>query len=130
MQPTMMQPTMMQPTMMQPNPVPQMDAGNRNVKNLPYDSNGKRDWSFSLLGCCGDCGACKYSESLRRYPLTEFQVAVHAGVPVFYTREIEDALIISIHKANRILVATKPSLQTVGSTLSFKLLSIWVGSCR
>lgn len=34
--------------------------GNRNVKNLPVDSNGERDWSFGLLSCCGDCGACKY----------------------------------------------------------------------
>lgn len=100
------------------------------MKNLPLDSNGKRGWSFGLLGCCGDCNACKYPKSLRRYLLTEFQVAVHAGVPVFYTREIEGALIISINKANQILVAMKLSLQTVGSTLSLKSLSIWVGSYR
>jgi hypothetical protein len=105
-------------------------SGNRNVMNLPKDSNGKRAWSFGLLSCCGDCGACKYPESLTRYPLTEFQAAVHAGVPVFYTGEIGGALIISIHKAILILVAMNTLLQTVGSTLSFKLLSRGAGFYR
>ena len=51
-----------------PLPVPQMAFnGYRNVKNLPLDSEGKRGWSFGLLSCCGDCGACKYSESLREH---------------------------------------------------------------
>jgi hypothetical protein len=72
---------------------------------------------------------CKYLELLRRYPLTEFQAAVHAGVPVFYTREIGGALLISMKMANRILVAMIMSLRTVGSTLSsLKSLAIWVGS--
>ena len=119
----------------QPTPVPQMaitSTGNRNVKNLPLDSDGKRPWSFGMLSCFGDCGTCKYPESPRRYPFTEFQAAVHAGVPVFYTGEIGGALIILIHKATRILVAMKLSLQTltVGSTLSLKLFAKRVGSYR
>jgi hypothetical protein len=52
-------------------------------------------------------------ESLRRYPLTEFQAAVHAGVPVFYTREIEGALLISMKMANRILVVMTLSFPKV-----------------
>ena len=104
--------------------------GNRNVKNLPLDADGKRGWSFGLLSCLGDCGACKYLELLKSYPLTEFQAAVHVGVLVFYTQEIGGALIISINKAHRILVAMKLSLLTVGSTLSLKSLAIWAGSYR
>ena len=99
----------------------------------PLDSNSKRAWSFGLLSCCGVCGACKYPESLRRYPLTDFQAAsaVHAGVPVFYTRKIGGALIVSTHKAStRILFTMKLSLQTVSSMLSLKSLAIWVGSYR
>ena len=105
-------------------------GGNRNVKNLPRDADGKRAWSFGLLGCCGDCGACKYPETLRRYPLTKSQAAVHAGVPAFYMRKIGGALIISIPKVTRTLIAMIPSLQTAGSTPSFKLLAIWAGSYR
>ena len=121
----------------QPTPVPQMaiastQVGNRNVKNLPLDIDGKRPWSFGLLSCCGDRGACKYPESLRRYPLTEFQAAMHAFVPVFYTGEIRDALIISIQKATRILVAMKLSLQIVqvGSTLSLGSFAVGDGSYK
>ena len=105
-------------------------TGNRNVKNLPLDSDGKRAWSFGYLSCCEDWRACRYPESLRRYPLTELQAAVHAGVPVFYMVEIGGALIISIHMATQILVAMKASLQTVGSTLSLESLAVWVGSYR
>ena len=55
----------------QPSPVPQMavtvtSTGNRNVKNLPLDFDGKRPWNFGLLSCFGDCNACKCPESLRR----------------------------------------------------------------
>ena len=115
----------------QPTPVPQMAiTGNRNVKNLPLDSDGKRPWSFGLLSCFGDCRTCKYPESLRRYPLMEFQAVVHASVPVLYTVEIRGALTISIEKATRILVAMKLSLETVGSTLSLESLVEWVGSYR
>ena len=63
-------------------------AGNRNVKNLPLDSDGKRAWSYGLLSCFGDCRTCKYPKLLGRYPLTEFQAAVHASVPVLYMVEI------------------------------------------
>ena len=111
-------------------------SGNRNVKNLPLDIDGKRAWNFGLLSCFGDCNACKYPESLGRYPFTKFQAAMHAFVPVFYTGEIGGALIISIYKAIRILVAMKLSLQklvvgsTADSTLSLKLFAIRVGSYR
>ncbi|KIM42593.1 hypothetical protein M413DRAFT_444299 [Hebeloma cylindrosporum] len=33
-------------------------GGNRNVKQLPYNNDGKRDWSFGLLDCLGDCNKC------------------------------------------------------------------------
>ncbi|KAG8755061.1 hypothetical protein FRC14_004390 [Serendipita sp. 396] len=33
-------------------------GGNRNVKNMPYDSNGKRDWSNGTFSCFGDCMTC------------------------------------------------------------------------
>ncbi|KAF8166829.1 PLAC8 family-domain-containing protein, partial [Pholiota molesta] len=33
-------------------------GGNRNAKGLPLDAEGKRDWSFPLLGCFGDIGKC------------------------------------------------------------------------
>lgn len=58
------------------------------------------------------------------------QAAVHAGARVFYTRKIGGVLIISIHKATRILVVMKLSLETACYMLSFKLLSTWVGSYR
>ena len=58
------------------------------------------------------------------------QAAVHAGARVFYTRKIGGVLIISIHKATRILVVMKLSLETAYYMLSFKLLSTWVGSYR
>ena len=44
-----------------------MIFGSRNLKNLPLDSNGQRDWSFGLLSCCEDCNTCKYLESLRTW---------------------------------------------------------------
>ncbi|KZV89636.1 PLAC8-domain-containing protein [Exidia glandulosa HHB12029] len=31
---------------------------NRNPKNLPYNSDGKREWSEGLCDCCGSCGVC------------------------------------------------------------------------
>ncbi|KIM42590.1 hypothetical protein M413DRAFT_444295 [Hebeloma cylindrosporum] len=33
-------------------------SGNRNVKRLPYDQHGKRDWSFGLCSSCGECSKC------------------------------------------------------------------------
>jgi len=33
-------------------------GGNRNVRNLPYDATGQREWSYGLLGCCGDIKTC------------------------------------------------------------------------
>ena len=51
--------------MTQPEPIPLMSVlyGNRNAKNLPLDSNGKRGWSFGLLSCYGACATCKYLKS-------------------------------------------------------------------
>ncbi|KDR71148.1 hypothetical protein GALMADRAFT_159641 [Galerina marginata CBS 339.88] len=45
-----------QPEAMPPMVVP--GAGNRNVHNLPYDNDGKRDWSFGILSCLGDVDTC------------------------------------------------------------------------
>ncbi|KAF8801119.1 PLAC8-domain-containing protein [Phlegmacium glaucopus] len=45
----------------QPVPVAEMTLptpGNRNVLNLPLDSEGKRPWSFGLLSCLGDFNKC------------------------------------------------------------------------
>jgi len=33
-------------------------GGNRNAKNLPVNSSGKRNWSHGICGCCGACGTC------------------------------------------------------------------------
>ncbi|CAA7268707.1 unnamed protein product [Cyclocybe aegerita] len=49
------------PQTAQPQPTVPMSipgAGNRNVKNLPLDAEGKRDWSFGLLDCLGDISTC------------------------------------------------------------------------
>ncbi|EAU82268.2 hypothetical protein CC1G_08880 [Coprinopsis cinerea okayama7 len=35
-----------------------MGGGNRNVRGLPYDANGQREWSHGLLGCFGDIKTC------------------------------------------------------------------------
>ncbi|KAF9560042.1 PLAC8-domain-containing protein [Agrocybe pediades] len=46
----------------QPQPTQQMilppGGGNRNAKNLPVDSEGKRAWSFGLMDCFGDMNTC------------------------------------------------------------------------
>ncbi|KAF8638769.1 hypothetical protein AX17_001965 [Amanita inopinata Kibby_2008] len=46
----------------QPRPVQGMvvpqSGGNRNVKNLPLDNEGKRDWSFGLFDCFDDAATC------------------------------------------------------------------------
>ncbi|ESK88951.1 hypothetical protein Moror_13173 [Moniliophthora roreri MCA 2997] len=48
---------------MQPGYTPQMSigGGNRNVKNKPLDSNGKRDWSVGLCSCGDEDGGCFYA---------------------------------------------------------------------
>jgi len=33
-------------------------GGNRNVRGLPYDEEGNREWSHGLLDCLGDVDAC------------------------------------------------------------------------
>ncbi|KAK2464728.1 hypothetical protein APHAL10511_003304 [Amanita phalloides] len=33
-------------------------SGNRNVRNLPRDARGRREWSFDLCNCFDDCGTC------------------------------------------------------------------------
>ncbi|PPQ66821.1 hypothetical protein CVT24_008680 [Panaeolus cyanescens] len=38
--------------------IPGVRSGHRNVRNLPYDEHGKRDWSVSLFGCFADMGTC------------------------------------------------------------------------
>ncbi|KAF8630799.1 hypothetical protein AX15_002705 [Amanita polypyramis BW_CC] len=48
----------------QPQAVPQMTVapgGNRNVKNLPFNASGQREWSHSLLDCFSECGTCVYA---------------------------------------------------------------------
>ncbi|KAF9037082.1 PLAC8 family-domain-containing protein [Panaeolus papilionaceus] len=56
-----------QPVAEQPAPttemsIPDVRRGHRNVLNLPYDADGKRDWGVSLFGCLSDisttCLAC------------------------------------------------------------------------
>ncbi|KAH8085965.1 PLAC8-domain-containing protein [Cristinia sonorae] len=45
----------------QPVATPQMSVGgggNRNALNKSFDKDGKREWSYGLLGCFGDCGTC------------------------------------------------------------------------
>ncbi|KAF8589183.1 PLAC8-domain-containing protein [Ramaria rubella] len=45
----------------QPGATPQMQmnaGGNRNAKNVPFNSTGEREWSNGLCDCCGDCGTC------------------------------------------------------------------------
>ncbi|KAF9037077.1 PLAC8 family-domain-containing protein [Panaeolus papilionaceus] len=43
----------------QPQATPPMNIGGyRNVKNLPVNANGKRDWSFGLFGCMSDINTC------------------------------------------------------------------------
>ncbi|TFK17997.1 PLAC8-domain-containing protein [Coprinopsis marcescibilis] len=51
-------------------------GGNRNALNLPLDAEGKRDWSYSILGCFGDMKTCclatwcpclAYSRNKRRF---------------------------------------------------------------
>ncbi|KIM42594.1 hypothetical protein M413DRAFT_444301 [Hebeloma cylindrosporum] len=32
--------------------------GNRNVRGLPYDEEGKREWSHDLFDCLGDIDTC------------------------------------------------------------------------
>jgi Cys-rich protein (TIGR01571 family) len=38
-------------------------ASNTNPRNLPLDSDGKRDWSHSLFGCFSDWGTCMFAQS-------------------------------------------------------------------
>ncbi|KAF8327992.1 hypothetical protein F5887DRAFT_1083449 [Amanita rubescens] len=48
----------------QPQPVQGMTVapgGNRNSKNLPYNSSGKREWSHGLCDCFSDCGTCCFA---------------------------------------------------------------------
>ncbi|KAF8635773.1 hypothetical protein AX17_003860 [Amanita inopinata Kibby_2008] len=62
--PQMMQPQMMQPQMVQPQPTMGMTVapgGNKNSKNLPYNAEGKREWSHGLCDCFDDCGTCMLS---------------------------------------------------------------------
>lgn len=37
---------------------PMQVGGNRNAKNRPIGSDGKRDWSHGLFDCFGSCGTC------------------------------------------------------------------------
>ncbi|PFH47899.1 hypothetical protein AMATHDRAFT_66586 [Amanita thiersii Skay4041] len=53
------QPQMVQ--MQQPQPTMGMTVGpggNRNAKNVPFNPNGKRDWSNGICDCFDDCGTC------------------------------------------------------------------------
>jgi hypothetical protein len=38
---------------------PMKAGGNRNAKNLPIKSDGKRDWSHGLFGCFDSFGTCQ-----------------------------------------------------------------------
>ncbi|KAI0279927.1 PLAC8 family-domain-containing protein [Russula aff. rugulosa BPL654] len=42
----------------QPWPNTVLVGGNRNAKNRPIGSNGKRDWSHGICSCFGSCGTC------------------------------------------------------------------------
>ena len=33
-------------------------GGNRNVRGLPYDEEGKREWSHEVFDCLGDVDTC------------------------------------------------------------------------
>ncbi|KAL5514398.1 hypothetical protein ACEPAG_2486 [Sanghuangporus baumii] len=65
-QPQMSPPPQMQQPMsstravqtMQPAPAPGMDI--RNVKGIPRDGNGEREWSYACSDCFGDCGTCLF----------------------------------------------------------------------
>ncbi|KAL5498730.1 hypothetical protein ACEPAH_2085 [Sanghuangporus vaninii] len=65
-QPQMSSPPQMQQPMpstravqtMQPAPAPGMDI--RNVKGIPRDGNGEREWSHGCSDCFGDCGTCLF----------------------------------------------------------------------
>ncbi|TFK61547.1 hypothetical protein BDN72DRAFT_778108 [Pluteus cervinus] len=53
------------PAVVQQQPQPTMGmsiqpggGGNRNSKNLPYDAQGLREWSFEIFECCGDSETC------------------------------------------------------------------------
>jgi hypothetical protein len=51
----------------QPTATPGMtmaSGGNRNVKNIPFDSKGEREWSNGLCSCFGDCLTCTSSTYL------------------------------------------------------------------
>jgi len=53
--------TSQQPQTSQPQPVASMSippGGNRNVRDLPYDEEGKREWSHDLFDCLGDVDTC------------------------------------------------------------------------
>jgi len=51
----------------QPTGVPQMviiqggAGGNRNALNRPFNSIGKREWTFGLCQCCDTCGTCLFA---------------------------------------------------------------------
>ena len=48
--------------------VPMQVAGNRNAKNRPIRSNGKRGWSYGLCSFFGSCGTCTQLLPLRVLP--------------------------------------------------------------
>jgi hypothetical protein len=37
---------------------PMLVGGNRNARNFPIDSDGRRDWSYGLLDCFDRRGLC------------------------------------------------------------------------
>ena len=68
--------------------------GNRNVRGLPYDAEGKREWSHDLFGCLGDVSTCalRIPVLIIHIHVISEQVYWHGIVHASHTEEIADAL--------------------------------------
>jgi len=67
---------------------------NRNVRGLPYDAEGKREWSNGLFDCLGDVDTCalRIPVPIIHIHVISEQVYWHGVVHASHTEEIADAL--------------------------------------
>lgn len=76
----------------QPPSIPQMhtNGGNKNVKKLPVNHKGEREWSHDLTDCPGDCKTCKFKvvNSMNSILIEKTKkVALHGAAPLWCTAE-------------------------------------------
>lgn len=101
-------------------------ASHTNPNNLPLDSNGKRGWSYSLCGCCSDCGTCMFPQ-VYSFEIVEAhlrpQVSPPHAVPALCTLRSIPGLTISPTMDLPIHLVVRPAATVFSPILS---LLAWV----